>query len=72
MIEICGDLVRDLPYKQQASYLEGGPLMWMLPLYLRVNQKPDYDKMRLLIQIHILNDKPASVAQLDAPSDWRP
>ena len=24
---------------QQASYLEGGPLMWMLPLYLHVNQK---------------------------------
>ena len=28
---------------QQASYLEGGPLMWMLPLYLHVNQKSDYD-----------------------------
>ena len=28
---------------QQASYLEGGPLMWMLPLYLHVNQKYDYD-----------------------------
>ena len=24
---------------QQASYLEGGTLMWMLPLYLHVNQK---------------------------------
>ena len=24
----------------QASYLEGGPLMWMLPLYLHVNQNP--------------------------------
>ena len=22
-----------------ANYLEGGPLMWMLPLYLHVNQK---------------------------------
>ena len=30
---------------QQASYLEGGPLMWMLPLYLHVNQKSDYDMM---------------------------
>ena len=29
--------------KQQASYLEGGPLMWMLPLYLHVNQKSDDD-----------------------------
>ena len=26
---------------QQASYLEGGPLMWMLPLYLHVDQKSD-------------------------------
>ena len=23
----------------------GGPLMWMLPLYLHVNQKSDYDLM---------------------------
>ena len=38
-----GDLVWDLPCLQQASYLEGGPLMWMLPLYLQVNQKSDYD-----------------------------
>ena len=30
---------------QQASYLEGGPLVWMLPLYLHVNQKSDYDDM---------------------------
>ena len=33
----------DLPYMQQASYLEGGPLMWMLPLYMQVNQKSDDD-----------------------------
>ena len=26
---------------QLASYLIGGPLMWMLPLYLHVNQKSD-------------------------------
>ena len=45
MIEICGDLVWDLPCVQQASYLEGGPLMSMLPLYLQVNQKSDYDMM---------------------------
>ena len=38
-----GDLVWDLPCVQQASYLEGSPLMWMLPLYLHVNQKSDYD-----------------------------
>ena len=28
---------------QLASYLEGGPLMWMMPLHLQVNQKSDYD-----------------------------
>ena len=28
---------------QQASYLEGGPLMWMLLLYLHVNKKSDDD-----------------------------
>ena len=39
------DLVWDLPCLQQASYLQGGPLMWMLPLYLHVNQKSDYDDM---------------------------
>ena len=32
-----------MPCVQQASYLEGGPLMWMLPLYLHVNQTFDYD-----------------------------
>ena len=42
MIDVPGDLVWDLPCVQQASYLEGGPLMWMLPLYLHVNQKSDY------------------------------
>ena len=41
MIDIPGDLVWDLPCMQQASYLEGVPLMWMLPLYLHVNQKSD-------------------------------
>ena len=30
-IDIPGDLVWDLPCMQQASYLEGAPLMWMLP-----------------------------------------
>ena len=42
MIDVPGDLVWDLPCVQQASYLEGGPVMWMLPLYLHVNQKSDY------------------------------
>ena len=28
---------------QLASNLEGGPLMWLMPLDLHVNQKSDYD-----------------------------
>ena len=28
---------------QQASYLEGGPLMWILPLYGHVDKKSDDD-----------------------------
>ena len=28
---------------QLTSYLERGPLMWMMPLHLHVNQKSDYD-----------------------------
>ena len=28
---------------QLASYLEGGPLMWMMPMHLHVSQKSDYD-----------------------------
>ena len=43
MIDIPGDLVWDLQGVQQASCLEGSPLMWMLPLYLHVNQKSDDD-----------------------------
>ena len=41
MTDIPGDLVWDLPCLQQASYLEGGPLMQMLPVYLHVNKKSD-------------------------------
>ena len=52
MIDIPGDLVWDLPCMQQASYLEGGPLMWMLPLSLHVNQKSDYDMMIYSFQDH--------------------
>ena len=43
MIETPGDLVWDLPCVQQASCLEGGPLLWIWPLYLHVNQKSDDD-----------------------------
>ena len=44
MTDTPGDLVWDLPCVQQASYLEGGPLMWMLPLYLHINIKSDDDR----------------------------
>ena len=37
--------VRSVICMQLASYLEGGPLMWMMPLHLQVNQKSDYDDM---------------------------
>ena len=38
-----GDQVWDLLCVQLASYLERGPLMWMMPLHMHVNQKSDYD-----------------------------
>ena len=47
MIDIPEDLVWDLPCVQQASYLEEGPLMWMLFLFLHVNQKSNYDTMMM-------------------------
>ena len=37
-----GDQVWDLLCVQLASYLIRGPLMWMMPLNLHVNQKSDY------------------------------
>ena len=49
--DVPGDLVWDLPCLQQASYLEGGPLMWMLPLYLHINQKSDYNDMENPVMI---------------------
>ena len=39
------------PCMQQASYPEGGPLMWMLPLYLHVNQKSEDDDVVILTMI---------------------
>ena len=43
MIETPGDLALDLPCVQQASCLEGGPLLWIWPLYLHANKKSDDD-----------------------------
>ena len=57
MIDIPGDLVWDLPCVQQASYLEGSPLVWMLPLYLHINQKSDYDDDDILSALSVLVQK---------------
>ena len=43
MTQTPGDLVWDLPCVQKASCLEGGPLLWIRPLYLHINQKSDDD-----------------------------
>ena len=52
MIDVPGDQVWDLPCVQQARYLEWGPLMWMLPLYLHVNQKSDYDDDDMILSVN--------------------
>ena len=63
MIDIPGDLVWDLPWVQQASYLEGGPLVWMLSLYLHVNQKFIYDDMISLVKYIIVQGKIVGVGR---------
>ena len=44
---------------QQASCLEGGPLLWIWPLYLHVNQKSDDDDdfihLKLFMKLKYLN-----------------
>ena len=73
MIEICGDLMWDLPCVQQASYLERGPLMWMLPIYLHVNQKSDYDMIynvvhtlcQIKLKYHFLSTGHYNIGQTD-------
>ena len=44
-------------YAQQASYLEGGPLMWILPLYLHINQKSVDDDDMFLICVEVLRPR---------------
>ena len=36
---------------QLISYLEGGPLMWIMPMHLHVNQKSDYDMIYVWVNI---------------------
>ena len=51
-------------YNQIFNYLEGGPLVWMLPLYLHINQKSDYDDDDMMMMyrsnIHISGPLPDS------------
>ena len=56
MIETPGDLVWDLPCVQQASCLKGGPLLWIWPLYLHMNQKSDDDDDFLCISMVQIQD----------------
>ena len=60
MIETPGDLVWDLPCVQQASCLEGGPLLWIWPLYLHVNQKPNDDDI-IYLSMHMTSKQHCSV-----------
>ena len=65
MIDVSGDLVWDLPCVQQANYLEGGPLMWMLPLYLHINQKSnydDYDYDMMILSLPLIQEGQLSVS----------
>ena len=48
MIGTPGDLVLDLPCLQLASYLEGGPLLWMMLLHLHVSQKEPMMMMMMI------------------------
>ena len=41
------DQVWDLLCVQLTSYLEGGQLMWMMPLLLHDNQKSDYNMLMM-------------------------
>ena len=60
-----GDQVWDLLCVQLASYLERGPLMWMMPLHLHVNQKSDYDDMVKVCIRQMRNWQHANV------TDWK-
>ena len=42
----------EVPCMQQASYLEGGPLMWMSPLYINQKSDADDDEKKILHKYH--------------------
>ena len=43
---------------QQASYLKGGPLLWILALYLHVNKKSDDDDtlFNLIVAMYVIEN----------------
>ena len=58
MIDVPGDLVRDLPCVQQASYLEGGPLIWMLTFFYITKENKTHSVFSIIyfITFHCLHD----------------
>ena len=62
MIETPGDLVWDLPCVQQASCLEGGPLLWKCPYTCTLIKNP---MMMMMMIILFLMENPVS-------KQWRP
>ena len=62
MIETPGDLVWDLPCLQQASYLEGGTLMWILPLTCILIKNP-----MMMMMMMTNNLDPEKVAHHESP-----
>ena len=66
-----GDQVWDLLCMQLASYLERGPLMWMMPLHLHVNQKSDYDMIWCLMPFHIYAYNGVWLWYMPLPVKWQ-
>ena len=61
--------LRDLPCVQQASCLEGGPLLWIWPLYLHVNQKSNDDELKTVECVRVFWARLACFGQLGLISD---
>ena len=63
---------------QLASYLEGGPLMCMMPLPLHINQKSNYDddmmfrkRFNLACVSIKVSDQPVHLQSLIRVLDWQ-
>ena len=52
----------------RSAILEGGPILWILPLYLQVNQKSDDDDDD---DVCLLMPRPSLIfREFEAPSIW--